>query len=51
MQKLTLKKRNLYLNRMIAFQDTEMISHHRHSALRQVQSHEADGPALAGNWY
>ena len=25
MQKLTLKKRGLYLNRMIAFQDTEMI--------------------------
>lgn len=25
MQKLTLKKRDLYLNRMIAFQDTEMI--------------------------
>ena len=25
MQKLSLKKRDLYLNRMIAFQDTEMI--------------------------
>ena len=25
MQKLTLKKRDLYLDRMIAFQDTEMI--------------------------
>ena len=47
MQKTTLRKRDLYLNRIIAFQDT---GHDRYPTLWKIQFDEADGGAFAGYW-
>lgn len=48
MQKNNLIKRDLYLKKMIAFQDTEMIKVMTNPALRKIQLDEADGGTSAG---
>ena len=45
-----LRRRDLYLNRLIAFQDAEPEDHNRHPALRKIQPDEADDPSSAGDW-